>query len=42
MNRDAAAPAALTSLRSDRAARRFCARLVELCAVHELTGRDAF
>ena len=26
----------------DRAARRFCERLVELGAVHELTGRDAF
>ncbi|MWD29920.1 DUF1403 family protein [Aquicoccus sp. SCR17] len=40
--RDAVAPAALTSLRSDRAARRFCDRLVELGAVRELTGRDAF
>ncbi|WP_394199255.1 DUF1403 family protein [Litoreibacter albidus] len=40
--RDAVAPAALTSLRSDRAARRFCDRLVELGAVRELTGRDTF
>ncbi|MEO1314026.1 MAG: DUF1403 family protein, partial [Pseudomonadota bacterium] len=36
---DAVAPTALTSLRSDRAARRFCDRLVELGAVRELTGR---
>lgn len=42
LNRDAVAPAALTSLRSDRAARRFCDRLVELGAVRELTGRDTF
>ena len=40
--RDAVAPSALTSLRSDRAARRFCDRLVELGAVRELTGRDTF
>lgn len=40
--RDAVAPTALTSLRSNRAARRFCDRLVELGAVHELTGRDTF
>ncbi len=40
--RDAVAPTALTSLRSDRAARRFCDRLVELGAVRELTGRDTF
>ena len=39
---DAVAPAALTSLRSDRAARRFCDRLVDLGAVRELTGRDTF
>ena len=39
---DAVAPGALTSLRSDRAARRFCDRLVELGAVRELTGRDTF
>ena len=39
---DAVAPTALTSLRSDRAARRFCDRLVELGAVRELTGRDTF
>ena len=42
LTRDAAAPMALTSLRSDRAARRFCDRLVELGAVRELTGRDTF
>lgn len=42
LSRDAVAPAALTSLRSDRAARRFCDRLVELGAVRELTGRDTF
>lgn len=40
--RDAVAPAALFSLRSNRAARRFCDRLVELGAVRELTGRDTF
>ena len=39
---DAVAPTALTSLRSHRAARRFCDRLVELGAVRELTGRDTF
>ncbi|MEM7778658.1 MAG: DUF1403 family protein [Pseudomonadota bacterium] len=42
LTRDAVAPAALTSLRSDRAARRFCDRLVALGAVRELTGRDTF
>ena len=42
LNRDAVAPATLTSLRSNRAARRFCDRLVELGAVRELTGRDTF
>jgi len=42
LSQDAVAPAALTSLRSDRAARRFCDRLVELGAVRELTGRDTF
>lgn len=42
LSRDAVAPMALTSLRSDRAARRFCDRLVELDAVRELTGRDTF
>ncbi len=41
-SRDAVAPAALISLRSDRAARRFCDRLVDLGAVRELTGRDTF
>ncbi len=39
---DAVAPTSLISLRSDRAARRFCDRLVELGAVRELTGRDTF
>ena len=42
LSQDAVAPAALTTLRSDRAARRFCDRLVELAAVRELTGRDTF
>ena len=42
LSQDAVAPTALTSLRSDRAARRFCDRLVELGAVRELTGRDTF
>lgn len=42
LTQDAVAPSALTSLRSDRAARRFCDRLVELGAVRELTGRDTF
>lgn len=39
---DAVAPAALASLNSDRAARRFCDRLVDLGVVRELTGRDMF
>ncbi|MFD1156701.1 DUF1403 family protein [Roseovarius aestuarii] len=42
LTRDAVAPSALTSLNSDRAARRFCGRLVELGVVRELTGRDTF
>ncbi|MCF6445673.1 DUF1403 family protein [Nereida sp. MMG025] len=42
LNCDAVAPTVLTSLRSDRAARRFCDRLVALGAVRELTGRDTF
>ncbi|WP_299852722.1 DUF1403 family protein [uncultured Roseovarius sp.] len=42
LSRDAVAPGALTSLTSDRAARRFCDRLVELGAIRELTGRDTF
>jgi len=42
LTREAVAPAALVSLRSDRAARRFCDRLVELGAVREMTGRDTF
>lgn len=40
--RDALAPRDLAGLKSDRAARRFCERLVELGAVRELTGRDSF
>ena len=39
---DAVAPTSLTSLRSDRATRRLCDRLVDLGAVRELTGRDTF
>ena len=42
LKHDAVAPTALTSLRSDRAARRLCDRLVALGAVRELTGRDTF
>ena len=42
LTRDAVAPAALTSLNSGRAARRFCDRLVELGVGRELTGRDTF
>ena len=42
LGQDAVAPTALTSLRSGRAARRLCDRLVELGAVRELTGRDTF
>ncbi|MDE9451971.1 DUF1403 family protein [Aliiroseovarius sp. Z3] len=42
LTQDALAPAALTSLTSDRAARRLCDRLVDLGAVRELTGRDTF
>ncbi len=42
LSRDAVAPTSLTSLRSGRAARRFCDRLVELGVVRELTGRDTF
>lgn len=42
LTRDAIAPAALTELMSDRAARRFCDRLVALGAARELTGRDTF
>ena len=40
LTRDAVAPSALPL--PDRAARRFCDRLVELGAVRELTGRDTF
>ncbi|MDU9004473.1 DUF1403 family protein [Sedimentitalea todarodis] len=42
LTRDAVAPAALASLNSDRAARRFCDRLVDLGVARELTGRDFF
>ena len=42
LTRDAVPATALTSLRSGRAARRFCDRLVELGAARELTGRDTF
>jgi hypothetical protein len=42
LSNDAVAPSALTALMSDRAARRFCDRLVILGAVRELTGRDTF
>lgn len=42
LERDAVAPAALSGLMSDRAARRFCDRLVVLGAARELTGRDTF
>lgn len=42
LSREAVAPTSLTPLRSDRAARRFCDRLVDLGAIRELTGRDAF
>lgn len=39
---DAIAPMSLTSFGSQRAARRFCDRLVGLGAARELTGRDTF
>lgn len=39
---DAVTPGALSALRSDRAARRFCDRLVTLGVLRELTGRDTF
>ncbi len=42
LTRDALAPSALAGIMSDRAARRFCDRLVDLGAVRELTGRDSF
>ena len=43
LTRDAVSPTALTKhLRSDRAARRFCDRLVDLGVARELTGRDTF
>lgn len=42
LSQDAVAPAALAGIMSDRAARRFCDRLVDLEAVRELTGRDSF
>ncbi|MEI4235161.1 DUF1403 family protein [Roseovarius sp. D22-M7] len=40
LRQDAVTPGALSVLRSDRAARRFCDRLVALGVVRELTGRD--
>lgn len=43
LTQDALAPSrALVPLMSDRAARRFCERLVELGVLRELTGRDSF
>jgi len=42
LTRDAVAPSALSSLNSDRSARRFCDRLVELGEARELTGHDTF
>jgi hypothetical protein len=42
LSRDALAPGALGTLMSDRAARRFCDRLVALGALRELSGRDTF
>lgn len=46
MSRDALTPTALANampdILSDRAARRLCARLVELGVLRELTGRDTF
>jgi len=42
LTQDAVTPGMLTSLRSDRSARRFCDRLVELGAARELSGRDTF
>lgn len=42
LTEDAIAPSRLSNLMSDRAARRFCDRLVELGVVRELTGRDTF
>ena len=42
LTRDAVAPSDLTTIMSDRAARRFCDRLIELGVARELTGRDSF
>lgn len=42
LTQDAVAPTDLTMLMSDRAARRFCDRLIELGVARELTGRDSF
>lgn len=39
---DAVTPASLSGLGSDRAARRFCDRLVELGGIRELSGRATF
>ena len=42
LSQDALAPTALAGIMSDRAARRFCDRLVDLGVLRELTGRDSF
>ncbi len=42
LSHDAQSPGALTGLMSDRAAWRFCDRLIDFEAVRELTGRDTF
>ncbi len=42
LTQDAVSPAMLTHLMSDRAARRFCDRLVTLGVAREMTGRDSF
>lgn len=42
LSQDALAPTALAGIMADRAARRFCDRLVELGVLRELTGRDSF
>jgi len=42
LKREAVAPTELTMLGSDRAARRFCDRLVKLGVAREVTGRDTF
>lgn len=42
LSQDALAPSALAGIMSDRAARRFCDRLLDLGVLRELTGRDSF